>query len=229
MQQITTAVNQTTFAYQQPKSFEVSKKKIRQLTEEDQVGINKKTTKISIANRNKELIEVTQTYFSGLVYRLDGRPLEEIIKNNGFYPMHQQEINDPLLAKDVCFTDTMEYNNQEITVFRVYSGDKKGIVSTSKNFSTFNIDFEPWIYYFKYVIDSLVDNTYGLDIDETMQLSENDKRFEVNFEEPIKAEAIVGYFKGLHHDCIFYPNHLYKGNFSWQEANVVVDYKLKMM
>ncbi len=219
--------NINNFCDLEQKAFDIHQQQIQQIEEEASIGINKKITKITIDNHTKKPIEVTQSYFSGLVYRLDSRPINEIINSGGFYPTNKRHCDDSLLAKNVCFTDKYQYNQEEITIFRVYSGDEQGIISTSKNFTGFNVGYNEWLNHFKYVIDVCVDYNYGLDIDETMQLSKQNKRFEVVFEQPIKKECIVGYFKGLKHNNTFYPNDLYKGDFSWHVDNVVVNYQQK--
>ena len=212
--------------YFENKSFTIDKKNIKQLKVEKQIGLNKKITVASTANPEKKPIEITQTYFSGLVYRLDTRSLSEINAREGFYPKNKKETNEPLLAKNVC--SVKKHDNQEdIVESNVFTWNQKGIVATSKNFDVFNVD-RKWNNHFKYVIDSTVDDNYGLDIDKTMQFPEGCEKYEVVFEKPIKKECIVGYFNGMIHNTTFYPNSLYRGCFSWESENVVVDYKSKI-
>jgi hypothetical protein len=199
-------------------TFDISNTKIQQIKAEKQIGINKKITIDS---------KITQTYFSGLVYRLDSRSLSEITASGGFYPKNKKENNEPLLAKNMCQTTKKHDNGQDIIESYVYTWSQKGVISTSKNFIYFNVG-RTWNDDFKYVIDSIVDDNYGLDIDKTMHFLECCEKHEVIFEKPITNECIIGYFNGMNHSNTFYPNSLYRGCFSWNSENVVVNYKSKI-
>jgi hypothetical protein len=108
MNQLTATTNLTT-----QKFFDISNTKIKQIKAEKQIGINKK---ITITSK-----KITQTYFSGLVYRLDSRSLSKINASGGFYPNNKKENDEPLLAKNMCKATKYHDNGQDIIESYVYT------------------------------------------------------------------------------------------------------------
>lgn len=103
--------------------------------------------------------EVKQNYFRGLVYRYDTRSLSEIKEAGGFYPRVPRDKNHRVLVSEV-----IEYN--PLLGFNPVNSDQcTGIISTSISVVLFNGFFSKDLKKYQYMIDTKMNNIWGLDPD----------------------------------------------------------------